>query len=436
MTDHPFPSNTRYLPMNVLDAARERIARMFDDMDYVYVAFSGGKDSGVLLNLVREEALRCNRRYGILHVDYEAQYQATTSYAQDTLDALREEADIYHVCLPVAVPCATSMHQSHWTPWNEDDRPLWVRDMPQGCINIGNAPDWFYPGMSDYEMQERMGDWIAEQVGATKVCCMVGIRAQESLNRWRTIARADRVQMHASLPWTRTAGEKTVNAYPIYDWHVEDIWTANARYGWSYNKLYDLFYQAGVPAGKMRVASPFISQGVESLHLYRAIEPHTWGKLVSRVNGVNFAGIYGGSKAMGWKSIEKPRHFSWRQYMEFLLSTLPEQTATNYRDKLTTSIKFWRERGGVLSQEAIDDLKTAGIEFEVGSATGYKTSKLPVRMEYADEIDSESFSLIPTYKRMCVCILKNDHLCKYMGFTLTKAETERRKVALEKYAAL
>lgn len=436
MSIDPPRQHTRYLPDNVLDAARARIARMFDDCGYVYVAFSGGKDSGVLLNLVREEAMRRQRRYGILHIDYEAQYQATTSYVAETLATLRNEADIYHVCLPVAAPCATSMHQSYWTPWNKEEQHLWVRDMPTGCIHIDNAPEWFYPGMSDYETQERMGDWIASRVGADTVCCMVGIRAQESLHRWRTIAGAARVQMHANLTWTRTTGQHTVNAYPIYDWQTEDIWTANAHFGWRYNSLYDLFYQAGVPIDKMRVASPFISQGVESLHLYRAIEPHTWGKLVSRVNGVNFAGIYGGTKAMGWKTIEKPDHFTWRQYMEFLLSTLPQQTADNYRSKLATSIKFWREKGGVLSEEAITDLRASGIQFEVGAATNYKTDKLPVRMEYADTIDSDAFSLIPTYKRMCVCILKNDHLCKYMGFTLTKQENERRKAALEKYAAL
>ncbi|MDE9438119.1 DUF3440 domain-containing protein, partial [Xenorhabdus bovienii] len=82
----------------------------------------------------------------------------------------------------------------------------------------------------------------------------------------------------------------------------------------------------------------------------------------------------------------------------------------------------WREKGGVLGDEAINDLKQAGIVFEVGKQTNYKTDKLPVRMEYADDIDSKDFSLIPTWKRLCVCILKNDHVGKYMGFSQTKAE--------------
>lgn len=36
---------------NVYEAANERIAYIFNNFEKVYVSFSGGKDSGVLLNL-------------------------------------------------------------------------------------------------------------------------------------------------------------------------------------------------------------------------------------------------------------------------------------------------------------------------------------------------------------------------------------------------
>ena len=38
--------------------------------------------------------------------------------------------------------------------------------------------------------------------------------------------------------------------------------------------------------------------------------------------------------------------------------------------------------------------------------SNYKTLKKPVRMEYQDDIDIPEFKEIPTYKRMCICILK------------------------------
>lgn len=119
--------------------------------------------------------------------------------------------------------------------------------------------------------------------------------------------------------------------------------------------------------------------------------------------------------------------------MEFLLSTLPEHTRRRYQSKLETSIKFWKEKGGVLSDEVIQKLKDRNIPIQVGDSTNYRTDKKPVRMDYLDDIDIEEFREIPTYKRMCICILRNDHTCKYMGFALTKEENKMKSNALKKY---
>ena len=99
-------------------------------------------------------------------------------------------------------------------------------------------------------------------------------------------------------------------------------------------------------------------------------------------------------------------------------------------------MRFWREKGGCLSDATIADLQNAGINITVKKSTNYNTDKKPVCMEYVDDIDIKEFNLIPTYKRMCICIMKNDHLCKYMGFSLTKNENERRTAIMIKYKNL
>ena len=262
---------------------------------------------------------------------------------------------------------------------------------------------------------------------------MVGIRTQESLNRWRAIHSDRNYKKYNNKEWTKQMYDNIYNAYPIYDWVTEDIWVGNYKFEWSYNKLYDVYYQAGLTVDQMRVASPFISTAQDSLKLYRIIEPHTWGKLIGRVNGVNFTGLYGGTTAMGWKEIKLPNCHTWKTYMEFLLSTLPEDIAANYTNKLNTSIKFWKEKGGCLSLDVINKLKDLEIPFDVKENTNYKTNKKPVTMDYQDDIDIKEFNEIPTYKRMCICIMKNDHLCKFMGFSATKKETEIRKQAELKF---
>ena len=155
--------------------------------------------------------------------------------------------------------------------------------------------------------------------------------------------------------------------------------------------------------------------------------------MVGRVNGVNFTGMYGGTHAMGWQSIKLPEGYTWREFMYFLLSTLPERARKGYLRKLSVSVNFWRTKGGCLNDETIQKLIAAKVPIIVMDNSNYKTVKKPVRMEYQDDINIAEFREIPTYKRMCICILKNDHACKYMGFSPTKEEISKRSQIMEQY---
>ncbi len=56
--------------------------------------------------------------------------------------------------------------------------------------------------------------------------------------------------------------------------------------------------------------------------------------------------------------------------------------------------------------------------------------------DYWNDIDIEEFKEIPTNKRMCICILRNDHTCKYMGFLPTKEEANIANNALKVYGGI
>ncbi|MCD8287334.1 MAG: DUF3440 domain-containing protein [Porphyromonadaceae bacterium] len=422
---------------NVYEATLSRLDKIFSDFDNIYVSFSGGKDSGVLLNLcinyIRQHKLK--RRIGVFHMDYEVQYSATLQYVEKVFSRNTDILDIYRVCVPFKVPTCTSMYQNYWRPWNEKEKNLWVREMPRSAFRKEDF-DFFSEEDWDYDFQMKFSEWIHRYKRARRTCCLVGIRTQESFNRWRTIHSDKNYCCYQRLKWTRKITDNVYNAYPIYDWRTTDIWVANGRFKWDYNHLYDLYYQAGVKLEKQRVASPFISAAIPSLQLYRVIDPQMWGRMINRVNGVNFANLYGSTGAMGWYTIKCPPHMTWEKYMHFLLNTLPEDIKKNYLEKLRVSIEFWRNRGGVLSDNTIEKLRKMGIQIAVGETTNYKTTKKPVRMEYLDDIDIEEFRELPTFKRMCICILKNDHSCKYMGFAPTKVERERRDRIMEKYKKL
>lgn len=109
---------------NVYELTQERLKMIFEEFDNIYISFSGGKDSGVLLNLcidyIRQNSLK--RKIGIFHMDYEVQYSMTIDYVNRVLETNRDILDVYRICVPFRVTTCTSMYQSYWRPWDEQKR--------------------------------------------------------------------------------------------------------------------------------------------------------------------------------------------------------------------------------------------------------------------------------------------------------------------------
>lgn len=424
------------------EAFQLRMDYIFKEFDHIYISFSGGKDSGVLLHLVMDYVQNkgITKKVGLFHQDMEAQYEFTTQYVTDMYNKFQHRVEPYWFCIPIAARTAVSNFEMYWFPWDDEKKDIWLRSMPTMpyVYGLSNNPMTTYQYRMGYkEHATQFGRWYMNKQGGGKTIALLGLRAEESLHRYSAII--NKKYDYKGEKWITESSPNVWTASPLYDWNVDDVWIANARFGYDYNKLYDMFYLAGLSLKEMRVASPFGDEAKQSLSLYRAIEPKTWARLVGRVKGANFGAIYGRTEAMGYREITLPPGHTWESFTKFLLATLPKKIRNNYLEKFETSMKFWANTGGGFSEEIIQEIIDCGYDIARNGISNYtkdKKSKITFK-GIPDHTDDVKGTIdIPSYKRMAFCILKNDHNCKHMGFGLTKYQLNNRKSMLEKYKTM
>lgn len=435
--------NRVYIGTDVWTETQDRVKFIFDNFDKVYVSMSGGKDSGVLLNLIIDYVRKheIDRKIGVQIMDNEANYQMTTDFMLRLLDANRDILDIYWCCLPITLPCTVSVYHTDWQCWGNDDKDNWVQQRPDRdyVVTWENHLDkhnmaFFEEDMSYEHFWDGFAEWYSE---GKRTANLIGIRTQESLNRFRAIMNSRKETLEGRM-WTKKNTKHVYNCYPIYDWKTDDIWTANAKNEWDYNKLYDTFYRANLPVATMRVASPFMSEAKSSLNMYRVIDPHIWARLCSRVHGANFTATYG--KQLDYKSVKLPEGHTWKSFVKFLLATLPDGTSENFKMRFGQALKYWSRVGRGLYGETIKELQHHGVDYKLNGYTahGSKTLQRVRIISPPDHVDflSKHNSMVHSWKRFAITILKNDHTCKYMGLAPTKDQAARQREIMKKYKNL
>lgn len=387
--------------MDVYTAAKERVKWTFDNFQEIYLSFSGGKDSAVMIHLVMEEAKIRNRKIGVLFIDWECQMTMTIDFVQNIFDEYRKFIDPYWISLPMKTWNSTSQYEPEWVAWDTDKKDLWVRQPnKEYSITEGNVFPFYYYGMPFEEFVPAFGQWYADG----KTCaCFVGIRTQESLNRFRTIASKNK-DLFQGKNFTTNVVNNLWNVYPIYDWDTKDIWVYTGKYKKSYNKLYDRMYQAGLSIHQMRICEPFGDEARKGLWLYQVIEPEMWAKVCLRVAGANTGALYCGEKGsvLGNNYISLPDGHTYQSFANHLLDTMPKSTASHYRNKLTVYIKWWMERG---YENGIPDKVDKQLE-QTGKA--------------------------PSWRKVCKTLLRNDYWCRGLGFSPTKSSAYKKYCELMK----
>lgn len=407
-----------YKDINVYDAAIERFKYIFKEFDNYYVSVSGGKDSSIMLQLMAKVARQEKKRFSVLYIDLEAQYQATIAHIEELLECTSDVVDRwYWIALPLSLRNAVSALQPKWMCWDKKDKDKWVRPMPDNdfVINEENYPqewNWFRKGMEFEEFILYFGKWFNEKFDG-KTAAGIGIRSDESLNRFRTIISSSK-ESYMNKPWTTRMkiNSKSLNVwnfFPLYDWRTEDDWTAVAKFDLKFNEIYELMYKNGVSIHEQRLCQPYGDDQRNGLDQFKALEPETWEKVLNRVEGVNFGSIYCRTSLLGNINSEKPDGMTWEQYAVFLLESLglyAPEVRDHYYEKIKTFFNWY--------------MKTEGIT--------------PSDIREEEDKKLESAKKVASWRRIARAIEKNDFWMTRLSFGETKKDVKRLFELKKKYA--
>jgi predicted phosphoadenosine phosphosulfate sulfurtransferase len=261
---------------NVFEQALARLTAIYDEGHRIVVSFSGGKDSGVCLEL----AIMAARATGRLPVevvmrDEEIMFPGTFEY----VERVAERPDVEMHWLVANQPIVNIYNRREPYFWTFDplvDRADWVRQPPASAVFIKEL------SIDRMTIPERFPPPAGKHLMA-----VIGLRVVESRGR--------RYGLFSSKGYITQPNRYGVRAVrPIYDWTDGDIWKAINDNGWDYNRAYDVMHKMGVARHRLRIAPPTLNlAGADSLQVAARAWPQWFDRVCHRLEGVRLVARYG-----------------------------------------------------------------------------------------------------------------------------------------------
>lgn len=329
---------------NVLEAAIRRVKFIFDNYDKVMVSISGGKDSTVLAYLALQEAKLRDRRIGLFFFDEEVVYESTAKQIEYLMNLYPENTIRIWLQIEFNLTNSVSYKEPFLKAWDLNESDKWMRR--RKSYSIKNAQ---WDKKTEVIRNKKMGlDFYDVLTNFENLyqntAFLIGLRAQESLNRWRTMTKNPVTIGEKEIYWA-THKKSNISAYPIYDWTFGDVWKYIYDNKISYSKTYDYMYKKGFNIPDIRVSSLIHEKSFKSICDIPEFEPKTYEKLCKRLSGIQFAQETGKNKKM-FRIQKLPKNYkTWKEYRDFLLLTFLDQEkksifVTRFRKQLTNEYVF------------------------------------------------------------------------------------------------
>ncbi len=307
----------------VLQAAQERISFIFDNFESINISISGGKDSEVTMHLALVEAHKRGRKVNLFFLDEEVMYASTIEMIEYLIALYPDNVTIHWLQIEFHLTNATSSTEGQLVCWEAGKHKIWMRSKKANAIQHRmwalenqtvrdkNKGFGFYDAIENYERCFK------------NTAFLIGLRAVESPNRWRTMVKNPVDVNGKKIYWATKKGEN-MTMYPIYDWNTHDIWRYIYDNQLKYSKVYEHQFKKGYHIQEMRVSSLIHEKSFKSICELPEFEPKTYEKLTKRIKGIELA-QEAGKDAKLFKVSKLPQNFtSWITYRDFLLSTYPD----------------------------------------------------------------------------------------------------------------